>query len=189
MARGRPRLPHSGNRISASTAPWHSDMLPGGLGVRRTRRLERLVEASPPARNSDQDPLCSMLVLAEILNIDEHVQISARELVQWLRERRPQYAWDAVTVGRILSVICEVFEDRYGHGHGLLYAHRLNGGQIYYMRPTPELVSRAIVLVEELYRMHLVHKEQILRFEKPAVSEIPLYTCESMQGEVDISDY
>lgn len=187
MAR-RP-LPYSGLALTTRQTPWNEDLLASGMGVRRKIRFERWEQSTYPIRNGYNDPLSCMLVLMGLLNIDEHVQLRASDYANWLSLRYPQVAWDAVTVGKILAVLAEVFEDRYGLKHGLLRGWKTTGGQIWYVQSNGEIASRSVALIEELHDMFLRQRTQLMQGQPYLRDQSPFYDCETMKGELDISDY
>ncbi len=65
-------------------------------------------------KNGYRDALSVAIVLGAVLQSRPDGYIRAGELRLWLQEHYPQFAWDSVTVGRILGEMAEAGEIGYG---------------------------------------------------------------------------
>lgn len=63
------------------------------------------------ARNGIYDPYTIFHLTDALTNIQPWQQFTAAEMAEWLNQQKPQFVWDAVTVGRILNDMVESLRD------------------------------------------------------------------------------
>lgn len=177
---GRPRRPFGGvETITASETPW----MGLALGVRQRIRWDGSRHWSYQQPNGLYDPLTYLFVLDAVANIDPDIELRARNLVPWLFQAVPQFLWDSITVGKVLSDLCDAFEDVLGEKHGILERGKDYLGLFYRIHHTEEVARVYQALREEL--MGLASVEMAARRNHDASPRLasPLLECPSVRGE------
>jgi hypothetical protein len=115
----RPRRPFGGQEvIQAAAEPW----LGLQLGVRQRSRWDSSAHWTYRTPNGVFDPLTYLFVLDSLANMDPQIELRAGVLAEWLNQARHQVLWDPITVGKVLSDICDQFEDALWSAGGTIEA-------------------------------------------------------------------
>jgi hypothetical protein len=145
----RPKRPFSGlTDITAREDKYHKEGR--NLGFRREGRWNSTVLKTYRVPNAYNDPLCHFIVLHTLLNADENVEFRSRHLADYLNLSRPQFGWDAVTVGKILSDLHESFETLLGEKSGLTTRGRDQNGYFYVLHTTEPVIQAAWGVLDDL---------------------------------------
>jgi len=124
----RPKRPFNGQEHITPIEPaW----MGASLGVRQRTRFDQSQHMTHRVANGCYDPLSIMLVLDVLANIDPDIELRARALTEFLNQARPQFLWDSVTVGKVLSDIHDQFEDVLGAKNGILERGKDYRGHFY----------------------------------------------------------
>lgn len=180
----RPRRPFSGvETIERARAPFLTDVYPGHLGVRQRGRWEASTHWTYRTPNGQFDPLTYLHILDEIANIDPDIELRAKNLAQWLNEVRDQFIWDPVTVGKVVSDLCDAFEDVLGEKNGLLERGKDTRGAFYRIHHVEDTAKVYYGLREDL--MRLVEVEMAAQTNRQRSQRLvsPLLECPSVRGE------
>jgi len=180
----RPRRPFSGmEEINPTAVPWMEDESPGVLGTRQRMRWESSTRWAYSTPNGCYDPLTYLFVLDMVMNIDPDVELRSIKAAEYLRTLDYRMTWDAVTVGKVLSDLCDAFEDLLGKKTGLLERGRDWKGSFYRIHRNPETGLAAQRLREDLYQSAAdeITLRQTKRRHDHLVS--PLLECASLRGE------
>ena len=185
---GRPRRPFGGQEeIEWSNRPWMADVRDVPLGVRQETRWAASGNWTYRVPNGQYDPMTYMFVLDAVVNIDPSIELRSGKLAEALNQRRQQLRWDAVTVGKVLSDLCDAFGDVLGAKLGLLERSKDQRGTFYLIRRTPEVARVFTALREELMRATELEMAALSRGEHPARLVSPLLECPSVRKEwVDV---
>lgn len=182
---GRPKRPFNGEEeISPSGDAWGRKAIPlDTLGIRQKRRWEASAHWVYPMPNGVYDPMTYMFVLDMLVGINDQITLRASKLAEYLRIKRPQMGWDAITVGKVLADIEEEFENVLGEKVGILEKGVDYRGKFYYIHLYPDAVRLYSAVREDL--MKLVDDERQKRLLNEAVyrTESPFRECPSMRGE------
>lgn len=182
----KPR-PHRGLELAPRRDPWFTDTLGKHPGVRRVGRWEHLENMRYPTKCGYNDPLTNALVLCALARIDPAVQLRARQLTGWLTREYPQLVWDSTTVGKVLAVVHEVFEDYFVLPHaqesfnGFLQKVRTQEGGIYFMNDSPVIAAKVLEVIDDLMRLVEVEHARITQRLPQERTESPLYACASIR--------
>jgi hypothetical protein len=116
------------------------------------------------------------------MNIDPDIELRSLKLAEYLQTQDYRMTWDAVTVGKVLSDLCDGFEDALGAKNGLLERGRDWKGAFYRIHRNPTTARRAQMLREDLYRS--AQDEIALRQTKRRHDHLvsPLLECGSLRG-------
>lgn len=177
---GRPRRPFGGvETIIPNETPW----MGLALGTRQRIRWDGSRHWSYRQANGLYDPLTYMLVLDAVANMAPDIELRAKNLVVWLNQVAAQFQWDTITVGKVLSDLCDAFEDVLGEKHGILERGRDYQGMFYLIHHTEEVARTYQALREEL--MGLVQVEMVARVNHSGTPRLasPLLECPSVRGE------
>lgn len=183
----RPRRPFSQyNVIQPNREPWLKDVLPGVLGVRQERRWDvsnRTLRY--PTLNGTQDPLTYLLVLDSLMNMHPDVELRAVSFAEWLSTHVEGYVWTSHTVGKVLSDLCEAFEDVLGAGNGLLTSGKDYRGAWYLFNRSKEAARVAYALREDLQRLSEAELKVRQLGRKTDTLGSPLMECPSVRGKFE----
>lgn len=181
---GRPRRPFSGQEdIETGSAPW----MGAELGVRQAARWQASRGWAYRVPNGQYDPMTYLYVLDALVNIEPSIELRASKLAEWLNRTQVQLRWDAVTVGKVLSDLCEAFEDKLGAKNGLLERGKDYRGTFYLIHSSPEVVKLLVALREDLMKATDEEMAALSRGYHPARLVSPLLECPSVRGEwVDV---
>lgn len=182
----RPRRPFGGQEmISTLTTPYMKDELPGVLGGRREARWVAARNYRYTIPNGTHDPMTYMLVLDLLLNIEHGIELRAAAVMDHLNSSRNGISWDSVTVGKVISDLCDAFETAIGAKSGLLERGRDWRGAFYVFHDNPTTARVGWALLDDL--MRLTEDEMVLRRQNRKTDFIggPLLECASVRGEYD----
>jgi hypothetical protein len=155
----------------------------GFLGTRERQRWESSEHWAYPTPNGCYDPLTYLFILDTIMNIDADIELRAGKLADYLATMDYRMTWDAVTVGKVLSDLCDAFEDVLGVKSGLLERGRDWKGAFYRLHRNPTTARRAQMLRKDLY--YLAKTEMDVRNKggrSPGLAS-PLLECASVREE------
>jgi len=181
---GRPRRPFGGQEeIQTGGEPWMGAM----LGVRQAARWQTSRGWSYRVPNGQYDPMTYLYVVDAVANIDPSIELRAGKLAEWLNRTATQLRWDAVTVGKVLSDLCDAFEDVLGAKLGLLERGKDYRGTFYLIHGGPGVVRVLVELREDLMRATEEEMAALARGHHPARLVSPLLECKSVRKEwVDV---
>lgn len=186
---GRPRRPFNGvEEIQRLETLWMEDVLPGKLGVRQRGRWESSTRWSYRHPNGQFDPLTYLHVLDGVANIDPDIELRSSRFTDWLNRTRTQFIWDPVTVGKVLSDLCDAFEGVLGVKQGLLERGTDYRGRFYRIHRTEEIAKTYHALREDLMRLVEDEMEQRQNRQRPQRLVSPLLECPSVRGEWERAD-
>jgi hypothetical protein len=132
--------------------------------------------------NGIECPMTYMLILDALMNIDPFIELRAKNLVIYLTNTYPQLSWDAVTVGRVVSDLCDNFEDILGKKNGLLERSRDHKGWFYLLHQSPETAKLAFLLRDDLMRLTAIEITVRQQGKKTDFRGSPLLECVSVRG-------
>jgi len=179
----RPRRPFSGlETINTYHTPYLKDASDQRLPKRQEARWISSVTWHYPTPNGQQDPLTYMLVLDLLMNMDPSGELRASEAVKWLTLHRNSFTWDAVTVGKVISDLCDEIEDVVGKGNGLIERGRDWKGTFYVFHRSFRSTPLVWALRDDLWRLaeHEVSERRAGR--KTDFMGSPLQECPSVRG-------
>lgn len=186
---GRPRNPfYRLTSFDPLSVRWLADTAPGVVGTRAARRFDAALNWGYPTRNGTGDPLTYFLVLGALVNVNPSVEVRAKNLAEYLQLHFPQIAWDAVTVGRVLSDLCDNLEDVNGRKNAFLEVKRSSEGNYYYLHRTPDASKTALALLADLYRLCEIEMAVRKQGKKTDYPEGPLMECPSVLVEAPRGD-
>jgi len=179
----RPRRPFSGvEDILPAGVRWMQDEAPDTVGTRQALRWEassHWVYATP---NGCYDPMTYLFVLDALMNIDADIELRAHKLVEYLQSRPYRMVWDSVTVGKVISDLCDTFEDVLGAKMGLLERGRDWRGAFYRIHRSETTAKAALALREDLYKATEVEMSARAAGNRPKALISPLVECPSARG-------
>jgi hypothetical protein len=179
----RPRRPFSGlDVVNTSREPYLRDVAASALPKRMETRWVESLRWHYPTPNGQQDPLTYMFVLDLLMNMDPSIELRASEAVKWLSVHRNAFTWDAVTVGKVISDLCDNIEEVAGKGNGLLERGRDWRGVFYVFHRSFRCVPVCWALRDDLQRLaeHEVSERRAGR--KTDFMGSPLVECPSVRG-------
>ena len=180
----RPRRPFSGmDEITPHPVKWMEDEKPGALGSRQSMRWDSSAHWSYRMVNGCYDPMTYMFILDTIMNIDPDLELRANKLVEYLATRPYQMVWDAVTVGKVLSDLCDTFEDVLGAKMGLLERGKDYKGNFYRIHRNPATADLAIRLREDLYKASEAAMADWNAGKRQPLLASPLLECPAARGK------
>lgn len=180
----RPRRPYNGvETIELSDDPWMARTSPVNLGVRQRGRWEASAHWSYRTPNGQFDPLTYLHVLDAVANINPDIELRAKNLTEWLNDHRPKMLFDPVTVGKVISDLCDAFEDVLGEKNGLLERGKDFKGSFYRVHHLPDVARVYYGLREDL--MRLVEVEMAAQSNRQRSQRLvsPLLECPTVRGE------
>lgn len=179
----RPRRPFSGQTtVRQRSDAYAADVAP--VGYRASRRWGNAQRhLAYPVPNGVYDPLTYFFTLHALLNIDTQVELQAARFVEFLNAHYPALRWDSVTVGRVLSDMCDSFEEALGEKQGLLIRGRSYKGYFYLVNDTVEAVSLARSVLDDLHKLSRVAVAAAARDTALPRVASPLLDCRSFAGE------
>ena len=180
----RPRRPYNGvEEINPSDDPWMARISPVQLGVRQRARWESSAHWTYRQPNGQFDPLTYLFVLDAVANIDPDIELRSKNLTEYLNRTRAQFIWDPVTVGKVLSDLCDAFEDVLGEKSGLLERGKDYKGAFYRVHHLADVAKTYSGLREDL--MRLVEVEMVARTQRNHTKMLvsPLLECPSVRQE------
>lgn len=178
----RPRRPYSEHTmVTRFRTPdmGETGVIPGKRQAARWLASTNWTYATP---NGIEDPMTYMLILDALMNIDPFIELRAKNLVLYLSETYPQLSWDPVTVGRVVSDLCDNFEDVLGAKNGLLERSRDHLGWFYLLHQSPETANLAFRLRDDLMRLTEVEMALRKQGKKTDFKGSPLLECVSVRG-------
>lgn len=136
-------------------------------------------------KNGIYDPYSYFHLVEELAHVKSWTRFTAAQLAQYLNQKRPQLAWDAVTVGRILGDLIDSWhEANPGDENQPLRAWRSWDGNYYEM--TDYAPARAVLLAmldDLIGTCQTVHEiEETGQYAKRPVS--PLGNCPSLLQKI-----
>jgi hypothetical protein len=180
----RPRRPFNGvEEINVHPEKWMQDERPGTLGSRQMLRWEASTHWVYTTPNGCYDPMTYMFVLDMVMNIDPDIELRAGKAVEWLYTRPYRMSWDSTTVGKVISDLCDTFEDVLGQKTGLLERGKDYRGTFYRIHRNPQTAAVALSLREDLYRATEVEMAARSVGNRPKALVSPLLECPSVRGE------
>lgn len=186
----RPRRPFGGvEDLNSSHDKWLARQNPGAVGVRQQQRWESSQHWSYRQPNGLYDPLTMMLVLDAVANIDPDVELRAGKLAEWLNQASPQFFWDPVTVGKLVSDLCDNFEDALGAKNGILERGRDYKGHFFLLHHNPRTAAVFYRVRDELMAMAELERSLAARGQRSKRLTSPLNEVSALRGEfVDPND-
>jgi hypothetical protein len=185
----RPRRPFSGvEEITPLPDQWMQDEIPGVLGTRKRLRWEASTHWVYTVPNGCYDPMTFLFVLDAVMNIDPDIELRANKLIVYLQNQPYRLTWDVVTVGKVLSDLCDAFSDVLGEKNGLLERGRDWRGVFYRIHRNPATADLAQRLREDLYKATEAEMDARKAGQRPKALVSPLLECPSARGAwVDLS--
>ena len=146
------------------------------------RRLRKMAHGRKEffhrAKNGVYDPITYFHIVEALLTQGSGA-FRTRDLVERLTNSRPQLAWDATTVGRVLSDLSETLNEANGTVH-ISTARRWNG-MLYAVTPNAETRAVLLRLIDDL----MVLSEELVAAERenraPSRMNSPLQRCPSVE--------
>ena len=182
----RPRRPYNGvEDITPSDDPWMVRVSPVQLGVRQRTRWESSAHWTYRQPNGQFDPLTYLHVLDAVANIDPDIELRAKNLTEYLNRVRPQFVWDPVTVGKVVSDLCDSFTDVLGEKSGLLERGKDYKGSFYRVHHLPDVARVYFSLREDLMRLSELEITARAQRGHTKMLASPLLECPSLRGEWD----
>lgn len=181
----RPRRPFNGmEEITplGAQALWMQDELPA-LGTRQRLRWEASQHWVYTTPNGCYDPMTFLYILDTVLQIDPDIELRSNRLTAYLTTQPYRLTWDSTTVGKVLSDLCDAFEDVLGAKNGLLERGRDYKGTFYRIHRNPEVAKVAQALREDLYRLTEAEMANRKAGNRPLALASPLLECASVRGE------
>lgn len=179
----RPRRPFSGvEDIIPLTTKWMQEDGAPVLGARQRARWEASEHWVYSTPNGCYDPMTYLFILDSTMNIDPDIELRAAKLVEYLQTRPYRMSWDSTTVGKVLSDLCDAFEDVLGAKMGLLERGRDYKGTFYRIHRNPATAKVAQGIREDLYRLTGIEIEARSNGNKPLALASPLLECPNARG-------
>ena len=183
---GRPRRPFNGSETIENFGPqWMEDASPDPLGTRRRMRWEASTHWRYRVPNGQNDPLTHLYVLGALMNISPEIELRSGNLACWLNNTAQAFSWDSVTVGKVLSDLCDAFETALGAKRGLLERNRDQKSQFYVFHRNPDTAALARRLYDDLYRLSEVEMAAVAGRQARNRSFSPLLECPAVRGEFE----
>lgn len=180
----RPRRPFNGmEEITPWGSKWMQDEIPGSLGSRQKMRWEASEHWAYTTPNGCYDPMTYLYILDAISNIDPDIELRSARLVEFLASKPYRLSWDSTTVGKVLSDLCDAFEDVLGKKMGLLERGRDWKGTFYRIHRSPDIAKVVLGLREDLYKATEAEMEARKAGNRPLALASPLLECPSVRGE------
>jgi hypothetical protein len=180
----RPRRPFSGlEEITPHPEKWMQDEVPGVLGSRQSMRWDASTHWVYTTPNGCYDPMTYMFILDSVMNIDPDIELRSGKLVEYLAKRPYHMSWDSTTVGKVLSDLCDTFEDVLGAKCGLLERGKDYKGTFYRIHRNPTTAALAIRLREDLYKATEAEMAARATGNRPQALASPLLECPAARGE------
>lgn len=185
----RPKRPFSGlEDITQYGVSWMSDETSARLGARQRQRWDSSLHWRYRTPNGQSDPLTYLIVLDQIAHIDPDIELRAIKLTPWLNEHSDSVVFDSVTVGKVLSDICDAFEDVLKAKNGLLERSRDWKGTFYRIHRNGETAALYWKAREDLMRLASAEMAARAAGNRPERLASPLIECPSLRGEwIDVS--
>jgi hypothetical protein len=155
----------------------------GGLGTRQRLRWEASEHWVYTMPNGCYDPMTFLYVLDTVAGIDPDIELRASKLVEYLQTLPYRLSWDVVTVGKVLSDLCDTFEDVLGSKMGLLERGRDWKGAFYRIHRNPTTARLYQALREDLYKATEAEMAARAAGNRPKALVSPLLECPSARGE------
>lgn len=181
---GRPKRPFSGvEDIEPTSDLWMSDVATRKLGVRQERRWDASLAWHYRVPNGQYDPLTYLVILDQIAHIDPNIELRAGNLTVFMNKTNRAFIFDPVTVGKVLSDLCDGFDEILGAKLGFLERGRDWRGTFYVIHRDPANAALYRNLREDL--MTLTQVEMEARAFRRPLERIasPLLECPSMRGK------
>jgi hypothetical protein len=180
----RPKRPFSGvEDIAQMAVEWMQDEKPGTLGVRQRIRWESSRHWHYRTPNGQFDPLTHLYVLDAVAHIHPDIELRSNKLAIHMNETNEAFVFDPVTVGKVLSDLCDAFEDVLGAKNGLLERGRDWKGTFYVLHRNPETAKAYWKAREDLMRLSQLEMEARAEGRKIDRLASPLLECPSLRGE------
>jgi len=180
----RPRRPFGGQeRIEVSGDPWLTQQVPGRLGTRQRARWDSSTHWTYRQGNSAFDPLTFLHVLDAVANMDPDIELRAKALALYLNRERARFSWDPVTVGRVLSDLCDAFEDVLGRKMGILERGKDYRGFFYLLHHNPTTADLFYRVREDLMKLVKIEMDAQTNRQHMARPASPLLECPSLRAE------
>ena len=182
---GRPARLHSGLETPEAGADRYMDELGApSVGTRQMARWCKTSNMVYPTPNGYFDPLTVFNVLFEVMALDSSLILRASAMTEWLQAHSPRFAWDPVTVGKVLSDLCDNFEDRLGAKCGILERGRDWKGNFYYIHRDAETAELAHRVLDDLQRLVEDEMSKRVLCQKVLRDISPLVECPSLREGV-----
>ena len=183
---GRPRRPFNGSEtIEQFDSSWMEDAAGSPVGTRRRIRWDSSTHWRYRVANGHNDPLTVLYVHGALMNISPEIELRAGNLAKWLDDTAPAFSWDSVTVGKVLSDLCDGFEQRLGAKCGLIERGRDQKSIFYVFHRNQETATLARSLYDDLYRLAEVEIAAVAGRGPRNRSFSPLLECPSLRGEFE----
>ena len=184
---GRPRRPFNGSEtIETMDSPWMEDSSESTLGTRQRLRWDASLHWRYRVPNGQNDPLTHLYVLGALMNISPEIELRAANLACWLNNTAPAFSWDSVTVGKVLSDLCDAFESVLGAKCGLLERNRDQKSQFYVFHRNPETGGLARRLYQDRYLLAEAEIAAVAARRPANRSYSPLLECPAARGEFQV---
>jgi len=179
----RPRRPFSGvEEITPLGTLWMQDE-GVALGTRQRGRWEASRHWSYSTPNGCYDPMTYLFILDTVMNIDPDIELRAGKLTEWLGTQPYRMSWDAVTVGKVISDLCDTFEDVLGAKMGLLERGRDWRGAFYRLHRNPTTARLVLAVREDLYKATEAEMALVAAGNRSQRLVSPLLECPAARGE------
>ena len=182
----RPRRPFNGSETVEFFGPkWLEDASPVSIGTRRRIRWDASTHWRYSVPNGQNDPLTHLYVLGALMNISPEIELRASNLAKWLNDNAPAFVWDSVTVGKVLSDLCDAFEATLGPKCGLIERGRDQRGAFYVFHRGPDASELAYRLYDDLYDLSDAEMASVRRGNPPNRQFSPLLECPAARGKFE----
>jgi hypothetical protein len=145
--------------------------------VMRHRTTDDLYMNHVP-KNGINDPITFYHIVDALLFVQPETPFRTVDFMEVLNARKRNIAWDATTVGRVLTDIAVSLHESYGN-KPLDYVRRYNG-MTYSVRAHPEFRVMVLRLLEDLRILGNQLIEEERRGEAPARQMTPMARCPSV---------
>lgn len=170
-----PRMSHPRNMHGRHSIPGMAEY----LNPRRVRRvLQGRKHFVHPSRNGIYDPLTFYHILDVLLDLAPDELFRTTEFIHLLRETKPRFVWNTVTVGRVINDMAESLQNANGRP-AIRMVQRWNGRN-YVM--SGQLEDRVAMenLLDDLHRLCEQTIEQEVSGTFQPRLETPMLSCPSV---------
>lgn len=179
----RPRRPFGG----VETISHRTEYMGVALGVRERLRWDASTHWGYRTPNGQYDPLTFLFVLDAVAGIDPDIELRSGNLAAFLRDESPSLSWDPVTVGKVLSDICEAFEDVLSAKNGILERGKDYRGSFFRVHHNPATAELYQQVRKDLMRLAEFEISARAAGIRPPRLVSPLLECGSLRGVFDLS--
>jgi hypothetical protein len=148
---------------------------------RRRRWAQARVNFHERPANGRNNPLTIFHLLDMLANIEPDVMWTSAQLTDHLNEHKPNYLWDAITVGRILNECISQWDEANNNPVlNPLTRRRSWDGNYYQVSSHPAARQVLLNLIDDLVILGEEHLTKIGTEDAPSYADSPLNDCPSI---------